>query len=251
MKKKIGDASRLVFVLAESALELIPRDLYGHPSVQSYSKRRGKHPRFLFLDRSYHHAAMKNLEGSEKRGRPDIVHFTLLEALGTPLNKEGLLQTYVHTLNDCVITVEPEARLPRNYDRFLGLMEQLFELGRVPPEGSPLLMLERKTLPRLLQEARPDYVMAFSRQGEPRSLEEAILRLSDKERPTVIIGGFPRGQLSETTMGLVNEVVCIDPEMMETWTVTSRVIYEYENAVSLPRKRLSRSRAGSFRAQEW
>jgi len=230
----------LILVLAESALETVPEGLWRHPTVQRYSKRVGKHPRFLLLDRSYHHAAMKALEEGEKRGRPDIVHFALLEALGSPLNREGLLQVYVHTINNYVITVNPEARLPRNYNRFVGLMEQLFELWRTPPSGPALLQLEHKTMPQLLLEVKPDYVMAFSRKGMPHPLEEAILRLSERERPAVFVGGFPHGRFSEKTVKLANEVVRIDPDMLETWTVTSRVIYEYERAISLSKKRLER-----------
>jgi len=228
----------LILILAESALEPIPRGLWSHPAIKRHSKRRGKPPRLILLDRSYHHFAMKSLKESEKRGRPDIVHFALLEALGSPLNKERLLQVYVHTLNDYVITINSEARLPRNYDRFVGLLEQLFELGRVPSRRQPLLKLERKTLPQLLDEAEPDYAMAFSRKGSPSTLEEAISRLLDKGRPAVIVGGFPHGHFSETTIKLASEVVCIDPEMLETWTLTSRLIYEYERAISLPKKRL-------------
>lgn len=181
---------------------------------------------------------MRKLKENKKRRRPDIVHFALLEALGSPLNQEKLLQVYVHTINDYVITVNPETRLPRNYSRFLGLMEQLFELGRIPPSGKALLKLEHKTLSQLLLENKTGYVMAFSRKGTPSTLEAAIPRLLDKKRPIVIIGGFPSGHFSETTFKLANEVFCIDPEMLETWTVTSRVIYEYERAVSLPKKRL-------------
>jgi len=230
----------LILILAESALETIPKGLWGHPSIRRHSKRRGKHPQFLLLDRSYHHTAMKNLEEGEKRGRPDIIHFALLEALGSPLNKEGLLQTYVHTFHDCVITVNPEARLPRNYLRFVGLVEQLFESGRVPLTGPALLKLERKTLPQLLHEIKPSHVTAFSRKGKSQLLEEAVSKLSEKEKPAVVIGGFPRGHFSETTIRLTKEVVCIDPEMLEAWTVTSRVIYEYERATSLSAKRLKR-----------
>jgi len=98
--------------------------------------------------------------------------------------------------------------------------------------------LERKTLPQLLHEIKPNHVTVFSRKGESRLLEEAVSRLSEKERPAVVIGGFPRGHFSETTIRLAKEVICIDPEMLEAWTVTSRVIYEYERALSLPRKRL-------------
>jgi len=180
---------------------------------------------------------MKKLKESQKRGRPDIVHFALLEALGSPLNQEGFLQVYVHTINDYVITVNSETRLPRNYNRFLGLMEQLFELGRIPPAGKALLQLERKTLSQLLLETETSYVMAFSRKGTPSTLEEAISRLLNKKRPVVIVGGFPSGHFSEKTVKLANELVCVDPEMLETWTMTSRVIYEYERAISLPKKR--------------
>jgi rRNA small subunit pseudouridine methyltransferase Nep1 len=228
----------LILILAESALETVPKGLWGHPAIRRHSKRRGKPPGLVLLDRSYHHSAMKKLRESEKRGRPDIVHFALLEVLGSPLNKERLLQVYVHTNNDCVVTVNSEARLPRNYDRFVGLLEQLFELGRVPSVEQTLLKLERKTLSQLLEETKTDYVMAFSRKGSPETLEKTISRLLAKQRPAVIIGGFPHGHFSETTIRLADEVVCIDSDMLETWTLTSRVIYEYERAISLPKKRL-------------
>jgi len=224
--------------MAESALETIPTSLWSHPAIRRHSKRRGKPPGLILLDRSYHHSAMKKLRESEKRGRPDIVHFALLEALGSPLNKEKLLQIYVHTQNDYVITVNSEARLPRNYDRFVGLLEQLFELGRVPSVGKTLLELEQKTLPQLLEETKSDYAMAFSRKGSPETIEETMLRILEKQRPTVIIGGFPHGHFSETTTRLADEIVCIDLDMLETWILTSRVIYEYERAISLPKKRL-------------
>ncbi len=229
----------LTLILAESALEQIPKGLWSYSVVRAHSKRRGKPPGLILLDRSYHHSAMKKLSESEKRGRPDIVHFALLEALGSPLNKERLLQVYVHTRNDYVVTISSEARLPRNYNRFVGLFEQLFEVGMVPSVGQTLLKVEHRTLSQLLREIKTDYVMAFSRNGSPRTLEEAIFKLSEKQRPAVIVGGFPHGNFSETTIRLANEVVCIDPEMLETWTLTSRVIYEYECAILLPKKRLN------------
>ncbi|NIR86732.1 16S rRNA methyltransferase [Candidatus Bathyarchaeota archaeon] len=232
--------SLLILILAESALETIPKNLWKHPAVKRHSKKRKKHPKFLLLDRSYHHAAMKTLPNNQKRGRPDIVHFALLEALGSPLNKERLLQAYVHTINDHVIEVKPETRLPRNYNRFLGLMEHLFELGRTPPNGKALLKLEAKTLPQLLREVSPTQVVAFSTAGKPRTLEDVVSELSSVERPAVIIGGFPHGHFSASTIRLADELVCIDEETLETWTVTSRVVYEYERAAFLPLKRLKR-----------
>jgi rRNA small subunit pseudouridine methyltransferase Nep1 len=229
----------LTLVLTESALETIPQSLWKHPLVKRHAKKRRKHPRFLLLDRSYHDAAMKSLRDSEKRGRPDIVHFALLEALGTPLNKEGYLRIYVHTINDHVVQVNPEVRLPKNYTRFVGLFEQLFQLRRIPPAGPALLLLERKNLDQLLQDNECDYVLAFSTKGSRGKLDETMQKLQARERPTVLIGGFAHGHFSETTAKLADEIVCVDPEMLEAGVVTSRVIYDYERAISLPTKRLN------------
>ena len=231
----------LILILAESALEAIPKKLWKYPLIRRYSKKHGKPPRFLLLDRSYHHTAMKLLKGNEKRGRPDIVHFTLLEALASPLNKEHLLRVYVHTINDHVITINPQVRLPKNYNRFIGLMEQLFEFGKIPPMGPPLLTLSHETLSRLLQKIKPTFVLAFTRKGSFHTLEEAVAKISDEEKPAVMIGGFPHGHFSTKTLKFVDETVSIDAEMLEAWTVTSRVIYEYERAISLPKKRLNES----------
>ena len=230
----------LVIIFAESALETIPQSLWNHPSVKNNAHRCGKSPRFLLLDRSYHHAAMKTLKGKEKRGRPDIVHFALLEALGSPLNREGLLRVYVHTTGDYVITVNSKTRLPRNYNRFVGLMEQLFEQSRAPREGSVLLELKRQKLSQLLDEIGPSYVVAFSKLGTPQNPQGLFSRLSGEEKLVLIIGGFPHSHFLQTTTELANEVVCLDPEPLETWVVASMVIYGYSGAISLAEKRLKR-----------
>ena len=227
-------------ILGESALETIPRQLWSHPQIKKYAEKRGKPPQFLLLDRSYHHAAMKKLVENEKRGRPDIIHFSLLEALGSPLNKEGQLQVYVHTVQNNIIFVNKETRLPRNYNRFLGLMEQLFEYRQIPPKGSPLLTLtENMNLQQLTEEVKPDYTIVFSRKGTPKTLDETISTLAEKKNPLAIVGGFPHGTFTNAVMKLADQAVTIDREMLETWTVTSRVIYEYEKLVGLPAKRLS------------
>ncbi len=221
----------LNLVLAEAALETVPENLWGHPAVRSHSKRRDKPPKQLLLDRSLHHAAMKHLRNSEKRGRPDITHFVLLEVLGSPLNKRGYLKIYVHTIKDYVITVDPTTRLPRNYNRFIGLIERLFQCNKVPVEGKTLLKLDKKTLQQLSTEIRTDYILAFSRQGNPKPLQNVVPRLVTKQNPTVVIGGFPHNRFFKNTRDIANEVVCIDPEMLDAWIVVSRVIYEYELAL--------------------
>lgn len=230
----------LTIVLAESALESIPKQLWKHPLIRKYVQKRGKDPHFLLLDRSYHHSAMKTLEEAEKRGRPDIVHFSLLELLGSPLCKEGLLQIYVHTRADSVMSVDNKTRLPRNYNRFIGLMEQLFEFKQIPPENSSLLTLtENMTFPQLIKKIEPDCVTAFSRKGTAKTLENTVSEFVEKRNPVAVVGGFPHGAFSETVTNLANQVIAIDREMLEAWTVVARIVYEYERQFGLPIKRLS------------
>jgi len=229
----------LTFILAEAALETIPQKIWNHRSVKSHANRQKKLPKQLLLDRSIHHAAMLKLKDHLKRGRPDITHFVLLEALGSPLNKESGLQVFIHTCNDYVIKVNPKTRLPKNYNRFVGLIEQLFQQQKVPLEGKQLLSLEKKSLPQLVSEIKPDYVLGFSKKGEPKTTETVVFKLEKKQNPAVIVGGFAHGHFSETTLQLVDETVCVDREMLETFIITSRIIYEYERFLSLPTKRLN------------
>jgi len=109
---------RLKIILLESALETVPHEIWRHPAVVKNARRRGKKPGETLLDVSLHYHAMKNLKDREKRGRPDIVHTTLLELLESPLNKEGHLEVYVHTYQGHVIFIDPSTRIPRNYNRF-------------------------------------------------------------------------------------------------------------------------------------
>ncbi len=231
----------LTLILAESALETIPKQLWKHAAVQKYAELHQRHPRFVILDRSYHHSAMKRLEQNEKRGRPDIVHFALLEALGSPLNRERLLTVYVHTYTDNVICINPKTRLPRNCNRFTSLMEQLYESKRIPPEEkgeTSLLKLKHQTLTQLFSAIRPTHTLALSRMGKPRTLEAMVSNLIGHKNPAVLVGGFPRGHFSRSTLKLADEIVSIDRDTLETWTVVSRLIYEYEQALSLSSKRL-------------
>ena len=229
----------LTVVLAESALEPIPRQLWKHPLIRKYVQKRGKDPEFLLLDRSYHHVAMKTLRDAEKRGRPDIVHFSLLELLGSPLCKERLLQVYVHTVADSVISVDNETRLPRNYNRFLGLMEQLFELKQIPPQGSPLLtLIEDMTFPHLMEKIKPDYIVVFSKSGVGKTLEGTVSEFKEKKNPVAVVGGFPHGTLSGNVRKLANQVAAIDRETLETWILVARITYEYEKQIGLPQRRL-------------
>jgi len=218
----------LVFV--ETALELVPSSLIGHPAVKRNAKRRGKKQIESLLDRSLHHHAMNRLDAQEKRGRPDIIHLCLLLALGSPLNRRGQLNVWVNTLHGYTITVNPETRIPRNYNQFTSLIEQLYKTGKVPPlEDFTLLLLERKKLSELKQEIKPTKTIALSSHGEKISLNKLVTTLVETDNPLVFLGAYPKGPMEKATLDQVDQVFSIHDSVLEAWTVTSRLIYEYES----------------------
>jgi rRNA small subunit pseudouridine methyltransferase Nep1 len=221
----------LNLVFTETALELVPREILLHPSIKRNAKRRKKPAEETLLDRSLHHYAMDRLPDAEKRGRPDIFHICLLLAMGSPLNRLNKLRVSANTIGGYSITIDPETRPPRDCFRFNSLMEQLLVNGAVPPEGKPLMKLSRAKLGEHLRGIAPSRTIALSSHGERSSFDEVAEMLIKEENPSVFIGAYPSGAMNPDVLGLANDVYSIYPEMLEAWTVTSRLIYEYEKRV--------------------
>ncbi|WP_048149519.1 16S rRNA methyltransferase [Palaeococcus ferrophilus] len=209
-------------VIAESELELVPGEITGHPQVRSHARRRGKRPEELLLDATYHYRAMKGLPEWERRGRPDIVHLCLLNALESIAGKEGLLRVYVHTRNDEVIHVKPETRIPKNYNRFVGLMEELFRRGAVPKDLE-LLRIERKSLGELLEELGGE-VFVMHERGE---LVNPVELAEELDGAVVVIGGFPHGDFRRMPKG---RRVSVYPRPLTAWAVLNEVVISYGHA---------------------
>ncbi|MEM0026516.1 MAG: 16S rRNA methyltransferase [Ignisphaera sp.] len=228
----------LTIVIAEAGLELIPKEIEEHPLVKVHAKKRGKKPSEVILDISLHYKAMRNLDNWFKRGRPDIVHTSLLIALSSVLNRAGLLRVYIHTINNLIVHVDPRVRIPRNYNRFVGLMEQLLIEKKVPPNSQkPLLLVEEKRLDEFIKENRFDYVVLLHEKGElikPSVFGEIIgSKMAKGEKTCIIIGGFQRGDFEQFTLSLTENKVAIYKQPLETWTVLSMVIHSIENAKEL------------------
>jgi rRNA small subunit pseudouridine methyltransferase Nep1 len=218
----------LSFVLAESALELVPREIRSHPALVSDARRRQKDALEILLDRSFHHSAMLKLKDSEKRGRPDLVHVTLLSVTGTPLYLDGRMRVFVHTHDDVVLEIEEKTRIPKNYLRFRGLMEEA--LVERPKQG--LVRAHSMNIKELIGKASPDSVFGLSVQGKMTSLEELAKAISAANNPYLVVGGFPRGHFSPATLSVVDQLVRIDARPLEAQVVASRVVYEVEKAMT-------------------
>jgi len=220
------DPLKLHFVIAEAALELIPEALWRESSVRRDAERRAQEPCGILLDRSVHHSAMLKLGDGYRRGRPDLVHLTLLNVTSTPLHQEGKARVYIQTIDDSVLEFGEGARPPKSYARFRNLVEKL--LVERPEEG--LVRVRKATLPQLLKGLGADFAAGLSVQGVPERLEELAGELALRKDPAVVVGGFPRGHFLPRDLKAFDRLVRIDDRALDAHVVAARVVYEIEKA---------------------
>jgi rRNA small subunit pseudouridine methyltransferase Nep1 len=147
----------------------------------------------------------------------------------------GRLRCFVHTRDGGIIRVSPRARLPRSTERFIGLLEQLYEQSVVPAVGPPLLSLDKGNVSKIIREQNGDIVVALTTQGTPKPMPEVARKLAEHKTPVLLVGGFPEGHFSKTTIEHVNESYRIDRRRLEAWTIVARAIYDYERAIGANR----------------
>ena len=237
-------AMSLTLVLVEAAMQQVPDSIRSHPQIKRYASKRRKAPEEVLLDRASHHSAMKQLPRAnhdllpEKMGRPDIVHTTLLQVLETPLNWENHLKVVIHTQDGHLISINPKIRLPKNYSRFVGLIEQLLVERKVPLNGEPLLSIEDRSLKECVEMLDPSKIIGLTRIGKPELLRDVASSVAKVANPMIFIGAFPRGHFSEDTQRLMHEAYCVDNQPLDAWIVAGRFIYDFEWSIGVAEKRL-------------
>jgi|Deesub1362A_J573_1020465.scaffolds.fasta_scaffold00192_47 rRNA small subunit pseudouridine methyltransferase Nep1 len=190
----------LSVLLAESSLETVPEELWNAPEIVKDAKKRNKHPSKILLDSSRHHRAMRYLENREKRGRPDVIHSTLLLLLDSLASRNNFLEVYIHTLQDLMIYVNPITRLPRNYNRFVGLMEDLLCKKEIVSEDTTLLKLLNCSVEDILSD--PVIVMTSTGYGTIKDMQRIFRKnIENNVKTWVIIGGFPHGEFKRDFHG--------------------------------------------------
>lgn len=216
----------LTIIIADAELETIPAKMMDDPAIRKYAKGRKKPAREILLDSNYMHTAIdRYFPGqSSRRGRPDIILFLLQVAMESILNKRGELRVYIHTRNDRCITVNPEVRLPKAYNRFVGLMETLFSRGEVSSGEQVLLSVEDATIGEVVKDKGKGDLVIFSPDGEKAKMKDAMGGDGDV---TVIIGGFSEGDYVSDVYSLAKSYQ-IFPEELTIWSVAAEVICQYE-----------------------
>jgi len=211
-----------VFLFLEAALETVPAEIARHPAIKADARRRKKKPYEIILDDSKHHSAMKNLRNREKRGRPDILHHSLLLLLDSPASED--FEIYIHTIHGTIIYVNSRTRLPRNYNRFIGLMEDLFKKREIVANNEVLLKVTNLDLEDVVLGRE---VIVLSEKGE---FGEEYLREAFKRNFAVCVGAFPHGDFSEGVIRKLKDskFVSLGPISYTSLYVTSKILCVYE-----------------------
>ncbi|UCD00542.1 MAG: 16S rRNA methyltransferase [Promethearchaeota archaeon] len=221
----------LILVLVECGIELIPKQIRNHPSVKKnlspkiYSSQ--------LLDNALHSSAMKNLKDFKKRGRPDITHICLLNALGSALNKHGDLLLYIHTINNKIFRFSPEIRIARNYNRFKGLMAKLLIDGSIETGTSKLIGRFEGNLKELINKFEDPEVILFSSKGTLINSYKDLFKMDISKNYIIFIGGFQKSSFSKDIIDLSENIVSISQYPLDAWVVTNRIITYYEQTYEI------------------
>jgi rRNA small subunit pseudouridine methyltransferase Nep1 len=216
-------------ILAESSLELVPQELKNHPSVISHARKLGKVPSKILLDNSWHFAAMKGISNELKRGRPDLVHFSILESTTIPLFLKNKMNLYVHTIDDKVIRFSNDVHIPKSYHRFQGLIEKLFQEKKITSNNNELLSIKEQSFSELLNSINPSQTIGLSTVGMSTSYEK-LASVIDQDT-CVVVGGFQKSHFSESITKSFSKIYSVGNESFEGHTVVSRILYEYEKTI--------------------
>ncbi len=221
----------LTILLADTELETIPDRMLEDPAIRRKANESGKKASDMILDSNYMHTAIeRHFPGySNRMGRPDMVHFFLITALESVLNKSGELRVVIHTRNNLAIFVNPKVRIPRGYNRFIGLMEDMFRKRLIRSGDDVLLEVKEMDLSQLLSRYDHTRKIMMWPKGTRSSLSSII---SDSSDLVCVIGGFSEGDF-RSDVSQVNEKYSIFPEELVVWSVSAEVVAQYERSLRL------------------
>ncbi|WMT51212.1 MAG: 16S rRNA methyltransferase [Ferroplasma sp.] len=221
----------LRLIIADAELQIIPEKMWSDHAIKNIAEKNHKKPREMLLDSNYMHTSIEKYYPGEsnRRGRPDIVYLFLEMATESILNKKKGLDIFIHTRDNFIIHINGDTNLPRSYNRFEGLIEDLFRKRSIEYNGNELLSLrEEKLIPFL--KSLDGKTLALSPVGKESKMSEII----DNENLNVIIGGFSQGDYISDVYSHVKAYRIFDEELT-IWSVGMEVISQYERFMSIVR----------------
>ena len=224
-----------IIILEQASLETVPRRYWGDESCRKVQERFGILPEAQILDDNYHSKIVRKLPEYEKRGRPDIVHFALLDITSTPAYQEELVQPIIHTINNETVFLKGQVRLPRTLERFNGVLSKVLR-NKMEKEEERLFSLEKEQpISALVESLHPFRTICLSTEGLLRKLRDVLSPgPGHTEKPTIfLVGGFARGHFGEEAKSMADEIVSISEFSLPAHVVTARISYEIERIQGL------------------
>ncbi|MHA2363659.1 MAG: hypothetical protein ACXAC7_06860 [Candidatus Hodarchaeales archaeon] len=195
----------IYFILHHTGLELVTninKEIFQHPAIQNDIRRRKKES--ILLDLAVHYSAIP-FEQRDQRGRPDIVHLSLLEFIfsikNLVFNNPNLgssIKLIIHTRNDRVFEVPQDWRVPVSYIRFRGLMEKILTEGELSISNFSI-KVRFESLINLISFLSPTRIIFLTKKGKIKlnpflsSLYSAVT--STVETWIILIGGYQKGTI--------------------------------------------------------
>ena len=219
----------LRLIIADAELQTVPENMARDRAIRNIAEKNHKKPTEMLLDSNYMHTTIdKYFPGeSNRRGRPDIIYIFLEVAMESILNKNKMLDVYVHTRGNYIIHINSETKLPRSYNRFQGLIEDLFKKRSINYNGNELLSMREGAIIPFLKNLDGKTV-ALSPEGTSSSLSAII----NQDNLNVIIGGFSQGDYISDIYGNFPAYKIFNEELT-IWSVGMEVISQYERYASL------------------
>jgi rRNA small subunit pseudouridine methyltransferase Nep1 len=218
-----------ILIIEDASLEILPKEFATSKEAKLVTQRFGISPNMQILDKNFHRKIIESLAASTRRGRPDLVHFALLDAASTPLFADGLLRLYVRTIRGVVIEVKRGTRLPRTLQRFCGVMAKLLSRRYGEEEAKLFNVQGDMSFPQLINVLKAGRIITLTPKGSLMPLHEIVKESSTGDTVTAwIVGGFPRGDFADDVARLSHRLVSISPRSLAAHVVTARLCYELE-----------------------
>jgi rRNA pseudouridine-1189 N-methylase Emg1 (Nep1/Mra1 family) len=171
------------------------------------------------INGSIHQHLLKDVPLSERYDRPDILHFGLLLTLNLMQEYNEPFEIYFQ-LEKHIYQILPDTKLPRDQQRFYGIIEQLIQNYK----PSPYIKRLEINLNELIKE---DQIILFDIGGET-TIEEIDPKNLTTNNTTIVYGAFAHGELTKSsfvdTTGVSERNITdinISKNLLELWTAIS------------------------------
>ena len=182
------------------------------------------------LDDNYHHQLILKLGDGMKRGRPDVVHFALLDTTGTPAFIENLIDVYIHTLANTTVKILPGVRLPRTLQRFCGVMSKVLT-GKSGSEESRLFkVFNEQSIRELVDSIGSERVVSLTTEGVSTDIRQFLRKIPADKSLTWVIGGFAHGHFSEDVKAVSSDMLSISKYSLPAHVVAARLCVAIEDS---------------------